>query len=206
MSSILFYSTRKTQKVGPNWRAGRTLLHFLTSIVAKHQKIEREPLGENVLTMPEKLKGGTPPVLLVSLSVVCYAEKKERLLYFSSLCQTVQLDICFVELCRTILVSSCGLKKRVTIIVAFHFMKRRLKSKNAVELAWYLALTNVAKQVFFRSVGLLNLFHCTCSYFSPTNSFQMICRILEMWWKKWVLFLNSFEKLPKYLRTSLLFS
>ena len=43
-------------------RQGGTFSHFLTSIIAKHQKL-KGPIGEKItqksLTMPEKLKGGT---------------------------------------------------------------------------------------------------------------------------------------------------
>ena len=67
MSSILLQP--KSPKVGSNWRAERgTISDFLTSIVAKHQKFEREFFFEKSLTMPKKLKGGTfqsRPVLYV---------------------------------------------------------------------------------------------------------------------------------------------
>ena len=46
-------------------------------------------------------------------SIVCYAEKEEKLFWFSSLGQMIQFGtINFVELLRTILVSSCGLEKK----------------------------------------------------------------------------------------------
>ena len=59
--------------------------------------------------MPKKnLKGDH----LVSPGTVRYAEKQEKLFWFSSLGQMVQLDtIKFRRPFRTILVSSCGLKK-----------------------------------------------------------------------------------------------
>ena len=75
------------------------------------------------------MKGGRES--LVSPGMVCYAEKQEKLFWFSSLDQIVHFDaiiICrtFVELFWSVRVDR---KKRVTIIVAFHFMKPRLKKK-----------------------------------------------------------------------------
>ena len=61
---VFFYSTQKNPKVEANWRAKRgTLSDFLTSIVAKHQKLKGRPFGghfyfEKSLTMSKKLKGG----------------------------------------------------------------------------------------------------------------------------------------------------
>ena len=77
MSSIL-YSTRKTQKLGPGALKGGTLLDFLTSFVARHQKIEAK-----------KLKGGS-----FSLARYCTLreEKQEKHFLFSSLGQMVQFD------------------------------------------------------------------------------------------------------------------
>ena len=46
--------------MGPGALKGGTLLDFLTSIVAKHQKIEGRPFGflfEKSLTVPKKTKG-----------------------------------------------------------------------------------------------------------------------------------------------------
>ena len=64
VSKNSMYQTHEKPK-RRNWRAKRGILsHFLTSIVAKHQKIEGGTLwGEKVffpknLTMPKKLKGG----------------------------------------------------------------------------------------------------------------------------------------------------
>ena len=69
---------------------------------------------------------------LVSHGMVCYAEKQEKLFWFSSLDQIVHFDAIiffrtFVELFWSVRVDR---KKRVTIIVAFHFMKRRLKKSH----------------------------------------------------------------------------
>ena len=47
--------------------------------------------------MPNKLKGGT---LLVSPGIVCYAEKKEKPFWFSSLGQQVQFGVS-LKFCRT---------------------------------------------------------------------------------------------------------
>ena len=82
---------------------------------------------------------------LVSPGMVCYAEKQEKLFWFSSLDQIVHFDaiiFCrtFVELFWSVRVDR---KKRVTIIVAFHFMKRRLKKgkaarRSSLQIAHYL--------------------------------------------------------------------
>ena len=97
---------------GP-WRGKRgTILDFLTSILlqknSKYQKLKR-PFGGKTLKKSlnaKKPERGDP---LVSPGIVCYAEKKEQLLYFSSLCEMVQVDN--LKIRRTILVSSCGLNK-----------------------------------------------------------------------------------------------
>ena len=101
--------------------------------VAKHQKNAGGPFKEKnfrkkSLAVPKKMKGS-----LVSPGMVCYAEKQEKLFWFSSLDQIVHFDaiiFCrtFVELFWSVRVDR---KKRATIIVAFHFMKRRLKKRNA---------------------------------------------------------------------------
>ena len=66
---------------------------FLTSIVAKHQKIEGGPFGEffweKKSDKAEKTEKGD---LLVSLGTVYYAEKQENPFWFSSLGQMVQFD------------------------------------------------------------------------------------------------------------------
>ena len=75
-------------------------------------------------TMPKKLKGGP----LDSSGMVCYAEKEEKLFWFSSLGQMIQFGS--IKLCRTFknyFGQFVWIEKKVTIIVAFHFMKRRLK-------------------------------------------------------------------------------
>ena len=80
MSSILLQYL-KIPKVRANWRAKRgTISDFLTSIVAKHQKIEGGPFGEKSfpkksLAVPKKTERGDP---LVSPGMVCYAEKQEK--------------------------------------------------------------------------------------------------------------------------------
>ena len=61
--------------------------------VAEHQNTERgPPFGEiffrkKSLTMPKKSERGNP---LVSPGIVCYAEKEEKLFWFSSLSQMFQ--------------------------------------------------------------------------------------------------------------------
>ena len=63
---------------------GGTLSHFLTSIVAKHQKIEGGPFGEKKfrksLTMPKKTERGDPLV-----SRYCMLTRKKRKNLFGSL-------------------------------------------------------------------------------------------------------------------------
>ena len=77
----------KIERVDP---LGVFNIHF----VAKHQKIEGDPLGKKV-TMPKKLKGGT----LWSRPVWCYARKQEKPFWFSSLGQLVQFGA--IIFCRT---------------------------------------------------------------------------------------------------------
>ena len=101
--------------------------------MAKHRKKCRgDPLGKFFFgkksRSAEKNERGES---LVSLGMVCYAEKQEKPFWFSSLDQIVHFDaiiFCrtFVELFWSVRVDR---KKRVTIIVAFHFMKRRLKTQ-----------------------------------------------------------------------------
>ena len=64
------------------------------------KKLKGGPLVENKIskksrTLPKKLKGDP----LVSPGNVCYAEKKEKLFWFSSLGQMIQFDT--IKLCRT---------------------------------------------------------------------------------------------------------
>ena len=84
-------------KEGPFWTS--------TNSVAKHQKIEGDPLGKRIFQKKsqnaKKLKRDSP-------GIVCYAEIKGKV-WFSSLDQMVQFDT--IKFRRTILVSSCGLKK-----------------------------------------------------------------------------------------------
>ena len=93
------YQTREKPK-RRNWRAKRGIFsHFLTSFVAKHQKIERDPLGnffEKSLTMPKKTERGDS---LVSPGMVCYTEKEEKPFWFSSLGQMTQFGT--IKICRT---------------------------------------------------------------------------------------------------------
>ena len=71
-------------------------------------------------------KGGHP---LVSPGIVCYAKKRKKPFWFSSLGQMVQFDtIKFGRTFKNYLGQLVWIEKRVSIIVAFHFMKRRLKS------------------------------------------------------------------------------
>ena len=80
--------------------------------VAKHQKIEWGPFGiflEKKSQCRKKTERGDP---LVSPGMVCYAEKREKPFWSSSLDQMIQFGtIKFRRTLRTILASSCGLKK-----------------------------------------------------------------------------------------------
>ena len=75
-SSILFYSTRKTPKVGPNLRAERgTLWDFLTSILLQHiKKFKGYPLKTLKIfqksSIAKKIKRGP----LASSGFVCYTK------------------------------------------------------------------------------------------------------------------------------------
>ena len=113
---------RKTERGDP-------LGFFNIHSVAKQQKNWRGTLWEKKfrkksLTVPKKIGKGDP---LVSLGMVCYAEKPLR---FSSLDQIVQFGA--IIFCRTfknyfgqfVWIEK---KRKATTIVAFHFMKRRLK-------------------------------------------------------------------------------
>ena len=113
---------------------GGTLWDFSTSILSQNiKKMQGDPLGKNFFSKKksrsaEKNERGES---LVSPGMVCYAEKQEKPFWFSSLDQIVHFDaiiFCrtFVELFWSVRVDR---KKRVTIIVAFHFMKRRLKTR-----------------------------------------------------------------------------
>ena len=85
---------KKTGRVEP---LGVFNIHF----VAKHQKIEGGPFGENFfpgksLTMPKKTERGDP---LVSPGMVCYPGKQKKPFWFSSLGQMVQFGA--IIFCRT---------------------------------------------------------------------------------------------------------
>ena len=105
-----------------------TLSHFLTSIVAKHQKIEGGLKGVikdffSKSHNAKKLKGDP----LVSPSIVCYAEKVEEPFWFTSLGQMFQFGtIKFRRTFKNYFGQFVWIEKSVTIIVAFHFVKRRL--------------------------------------------------------------------------------
>ena len=130
VSSILFYSSQKTQKLDRIGAPGDLFGFLNIHSVAKHQKKLKAGLfGEKQffqksLTMPKK--SGRGPF---SVARCCVMLIKGKNFYISVPCAKWSnlAPLGFVQLCRTILVSSCGLKKRVTIILAFHFMKRRLK-------------------------------------------------------------------------------
>ena len=118
---------------------GGTLRDFPTSFLSQNiKKMQGDPLRKktekksekNVSQCRKKIERGDS---LVSPGMVCYAEKQVKPFWSSSLGQMVQFDT--IIICRTFK-NYFGQfvwieKKRVTIIVAFHFMKRRLKNKNA---------------------------------------------------------------------------
>ena len=95
------------------------------------KKLKGDPLGnffsKKSLTVPKQTERGDP---LVSPGMVCYAEKEEKPFWFSSLGQMSQFGT--IKLCRTLKNYSgqfVWIEKKVTIIVAFHFMQRRLKTR-----------------------------------------------------------------------------
>ena len=89
-----------------------TLLHFSTSIVAKHQKNEGGTLWGFFFEKKSYNAKKTERGPLVSPGVVCY-EKEGKPFWFSSLGQMIQyMTIKFRRIFRTLLVSSCGLKKK----------------------------------------------------------------------------------------------
>ena len=119
---------KKTERVDP---LGVFNIHF----VAKHQKIEGGPFGEfffqkKSLTMPKKTERWGP---LVSLGMVSYAGKQEKLFWFSSLGQMVQfgaITFCriFVELFWSVqVVFKKTLTKSHDYSRLFSKEKRRLK-------------------------------------------------------------------------------
>ena len=132
-----FHFREKISQCRKKTERGDPLGFFNIHSVAKHQKkMQGDPLGKNFFSKKksrsaEKNERGES---LVSLGMVCYAEKQEKPFWFSSLDQIVHFDaiiFCrtFVELFWSVRVDR---KKRVTIIVAFHFMKRRLKMANSL--------------------------------------------------------------------------
>ena len=104
--SILFYSTRKTQKMDRIGAPGGRFEIF-HPFVPKHQKIEG---GEKIFEKSHSRKKRGPVWIfstsilsqnsLVSPGIVCYAEKKEKLFWFSSLGQQVQFGA--LKFCRTL--------------------------------------------------------------------------------------------------------
>ena len=88
---------------------------------------------------------------LVSPGIVCYAEKKEKLFWFSSLGQMIQFGtIKFRITFRNYFGQFVRIEKKVTIIVAFHFMKRRLKTKTSCDSAFLLPERFAAFQIDLR--------------------------------------------------------
>ena len=81
---------------------GWSLWGFSTSIFSQNiKKLKGDPLGKlffrkKSLTMPKKTERGDP---LVSRGMVCYAEKKEKPFWFSSLGRVVQFGA--IIFCRT---------------------------------------------------------------------------------------------------------
>ena len=114
--SRIYLQYPKNPKVEANWRAKMgNLTDFLTSIVAKRQKIEAGNLldiffRKRSFTMPKKKRMGD--VLGKRKNTVMYVTQKNRKIFFGS-----------VRYAKFVWIE----KKRVTITVAFHFMKRRLK-------------------------------------------------------------------------------
>ena len=114
-----------------NWKGGPFGIFQHPFCRKTSKKMQGDPLGKNFFSKKksrsaEKNERGES---LVSLGMVCYAEKQEKPFWFSSLDQIVHCDAIifyrtFGELFWSVRVDR---KKRVTIIVAFHFMKRRLK-------------------------------------------------------------------------------
>ena len=111
---------------------GGTLWDFSTSILSQNiKKMQGGPFEKKFLRKKKSrsAKKNERGESLFSPGMVCYAEKQEKPVWFSSLDQIVHFDaiiFCrtFVELFWSVRVDR---KKGVTIIVAFHFMKRRLK-------------------------------------------------------------------------------
>ena len=84
---------------------GGTLWDFSTSILSQNikkmqggpfeeKKFRRKKFRKKCLAVPKKMKGS-----LVSPGMVCYAEKQEKLFWFSSLDQIVHFDA--IIFCRT---------------------------------------------------------------------------------------------------------
>ena len=118
MSIILFYSTRRTQKldrIGAPGPAGRGhFWGFLTSILLQNIKKLKGPFGgkkdfQKKSHNVKKIERGP-----FSLARYCLLRWKRNNFYISVLCAKWPnlKPKSFVKLCWTILVSSCGLKKK----------------------------------------------------------------------------------------------
>ena len=112
---------------------------------------------EKSFAVPKKIERGDP---LVSPGMVCYAEKQEKLFWFSSLGQMVQFGA--IIFCRTFknYFGQFVWIKKVTIIVAFHFIKRRLKTES------------VLKQSLFSNITLLKSSKFLLRFRSKPNCFS----------------------------------
>ena len=122
----------------PKKLKGETLWDFPTSILSQNiKKMQGGPFEEKnpkknsekkCLAVSKKIERGDS---LVTPGMVCYAEKRVKPFWFSSLGQMVQFDtIIFCRTLKNYFGQFVWIEKKVTIIVAFHFMKRRLKNNN----------------------------------------------------------------------------
>ena len=97
----------------PKKLKGLTLWNFSTPILSQNIKELKtfgtfeELFSKKKSNNAEKTERGDS---LVSPGMVCYAQKKEKPFWFSSLGQIIQFGT--IKVCRTILVSWCGLKKK----------------------------------------------------------------------------------------------
>ena len=181
MSSILFYSTRKskifrkklhTQK---NGQSGALKSHNAEKLKGGPFGIFQHPFcrktsknagglwGKNFrkkcLAVPKKIERGDS---LVSPGMVCYAEKQVKPFWSSSLGQIGQFDtIIFCRTFKNYFGQFVWIEKRVTIIVAFHFMKRRLKTSLAFDSSLFRK----------RNAGSVFIFCVTASGLLFNNSF-----------------------------------
>ena len=113
------HNAKKTERRNP---LGFSNIHS----VAKHQKNAGGPFEEK--NFEKKSEKNVSRDSLVSPGIVCYAEKKVKPFWSSSLGQMVQFDtIIFYRTFKNYFGQFVWIEKKVTIIVAFLFMKRRLK-------------------------------------------------------------------------------